>query len=84
MYVSIDDDVNKWKSFLNKHKDLAGIHINQIDQDRVDSIWKLYNMRGIPHYILIDQKGKIKWNNSPRPSSPKLISEIEKMLLTDN
>jgi len=41
---------------------------------------KAYLMRGVPHYILIDQEGKIVNADAPRPSSGKVEHEIRKLL----
>ena len=51
--VSVDHDTTAWRKALFTHKNWKGIHIN-VDR----SIYKSYNIRGIPRYILINKKGK--------------------------
>ena len=81
MYLSIDTNINNWKKFLEKKPNLGGIHCIQSNPDKGDFIWKLYNMQGIPHYILIDKEGKISKNFASRPSSQNIKNEIESLLI---
>ncbi|HSF88774.1 MAG TPA: TlpA disulfide reductase family protein [Saprospiraceae bacterium] len=64
--ISVDDDVDAWKKLI-KDKEMKGVHVNS--SGNFDSVVaKLYNSKGIPHYILIDQEGKIVDINAKRPS----------------
>ncbi len=78
LYSSIDDlsKKDKWVKMVNENKDLLGIQILQQDEN----MEKAYLMRGVPHYILIDQDGKIVNADAPRPSSGKVENEIRKLL----
>ncbi|MFN8343985.1 MAG: TlpA disulfide reductase family protein [Spirosomataceae bacterium] len=81
LYVSVDENEEKWKKFLSKEKNFGGTHINQPKEGNPNSIWKNYLIYGIPRYILIDQKGLIVDVNAPRPSSGKLQEEIQSLLI---
>jgi thiol-disulfide isomerase/thioredoxin len=76
--VSVDQDENDWKRSLERHKDWGGEHILN---DR--SIYKLYNISGIPRYILINKRGELVKADAPRPSSDKIEEEIIKLLAED-
>ena len=81
LYVSVDNDEEKWRAFLENDQDLKGTHINELENESGKSdIYQAYMLSGIPHYILIDQEGKIVDANAPRPSSGKVQGEIEKLL----
>jgi thiol-disulfide isomerase/thioredoxin len=82
LFVSVDSNLDKWKAYLNQGKAPQGIHVNQNPetQDYKASIQNLYRMTGIPHYVVIDQAGKIKINNAPRPSDKESYSLLDGLL----
>jgi thiol-disulfide isomerase/thioredoxin len=82
LFVSVDEDTQKWKSFLKGDRAPRGIHVNQNSASTPDgsSIFSLYNMSGIPHYILVDKAGKIKVNRGPRPSEKESYELIDGLL----
>jgi len=80
LFVSVDANIQKWQSFLQNGKAPNGLHINQQNEGQGPSIFELYRMRGIPHYVLIDQSGKIKASNAPRPSSKESYKLIDSLL----
>lgn len=64
--VSIDEDEKAWKKII-KDKGIPGIQL--ISKGSFDSdIAQLYNVTGIPHYIIIGADGKIVDSNAQRPS----------------
>jgi len=70
VYVSIDEDKEKWKKFLKKNTRIKGLHGIQNAEVVADSnmIKRLYKFDGIPRYILIDKNGNIVTTNAKRPS----------------
>ena len=72
--ISIDTDTRKW---LKKIKDLKLDGIQLIDQfgSQNSKIATDYKVHGVPHYVLIDKKGKIASAFAPIPSS---AAEIER------
>lgn len=81
LYVSTDAEQEKWKNYLQENPDLKGTHINEQKTESGNSgINEVYMISGIPHYMLIDQEGKIVDANAPRPSSGKVQGEIDKLL----
>lgn len=82
LFVSVDNNLEKWKAYLNSGKAPQGLHVNQNPetQDFGTSIHTLYRMSGIPHYIVIDQAGKIKVNKAPRPSNKESYTLLDDLL----
>lgn len=80
LYVSVDDASakEKWVESIAKHE-LDGIQL--FSGGGWDaSITDLYQIQGIPRYILVDKEGNIHSANAPRPSSGDLIyNEIQKL-----
>jgi len=75
LYVSVDEDTEKWKKFLRKHSQINGLQGLQNSGFVADSnmVTSLYKINGIPRYILIDKDGKIVTTNAKRPS--QLLSD---------
>lgn len=76
LYISIDDDSRKqqWMDMI-KYYDLKGYHVlanNKLDAN-LDSI---LNRSGVPHYVLIDENGKLIKNDAPYPSQMKELKEL--------
>jgi len=70
IYVSIDEDTEKWKMFLRKNLQIKGSHGIQNSEFVADSnmITSMYKINGIPRYILIDKEGNLVTTNAKRPS----------------
>ena len=70
---------DSWKSTIAK-EELTGEHILLAD-DEFNVLAELLNIKGIPHYTLIDKKRNIVLIDAPRPSDKdKLIAEISKQI----
>ncbi len=77
--VSVDRDRNAWTKFISSDRDWKGTHIN-LEEDQSDLFWKAYKISSVPTYILIDKDGKIINTKAPRPSSPDLLKELNRLL----
>ncbi len=64
--VSVDGDEAAWKKIV-KEKELTGVHIHS-KGDFNSEMTKLYDIRSIPTYIIIDRKGNIWKMGAERPS----------------
>ncbi len=73
--VSVDQNEKDWRDALLAHGDWKGSHILSDF-----SIYKTYNIVGIPKYILIDKSGRIVTSDAPRPSSNELENQIRDLL----
>ncbi|PWJ54982.1 thiol-disulfide isomerase/thioredoxin [Dyadobacter jejuensis] len=83
LYVSVDEDTDKWKKFLEKNSQIKGFHGIQNSEFLADSnhVTKLYKINGIPRYILIDKDGKIVTANAKRPSELLSNNYLDSLLL---
>jgi hypothetical protein len=51
-----------------------------ISSDEYNILSKLFNIHGVPTYVLIDRKGDIINKNAPRPSDvPMTVKAIESL-----
>ncbi|SEW10042.1 TlpA disulfide reductase family protein [Chitinophaga arvensicola] len=75
---SVDEakDKQKWIDFV-KQQEMKGI---QIFVNGWSDITKNYDIKGIPRFMVFDQKGNIVNIDAPRPSTPELKALIEKTL----
>lgn len=67
--VSVDSRKKDWLAKLEKDKP-------QWKQFLYEDFCQLYNINGIPRFIMIDKGGKIITINAPRPSDPAVIKYI--------
>ncbi len=72
LYVSVDESKTAWEKFLQTKEAPQGLHIWQAKPTILDD----YLISGIPRYMLIDENGKIKMADAPRPSSGNLFGQL--------
>lgn len=79
VFVSICayDNELKWREMVEA-KQLGGVQLYASKQNT--EFLDLYQIKGIPRFILIDKKGRIISSQSKRPSDPALKLEIETYL----
>ena len=73
LFLSVDQDRNKWEVFLKSKGAPEGIHTIQIENPLHPSVHESYKIWGIPRYILVDKDGLIINTRAPRPSSEETI-----------
>ena len=64
--ISVDRDKEAWKTMV-KEKKLNGIHL-YASLETKELFKKLYDLRSIPRYMLVDKEGNIISINAPMPS----------------
>ncbi len=75
--ICVWDKEPKWQKFV-KEQELQGI---QLFCPRSNSAFvDAYHIKGVPHFILLDQEGKIIDNNAKRPSNGKLKETLKSLL----
>lgn len=76
LYISIDDDSRKqqWLDMI-KYYDLKGFHIMANDELKTN-INLVLSRKGVPHYVFIDENGRIIKNDAPYPSQTKELKEL--------
>jgi peroxiredoxin len=63
--ICVDVEEAEWKEKLSKLP-LDGINLLAAGWTK-NPVCQAYDIKGIPHYVLIDQEGKIVDNNGPSP-----------------
>lgn len=78
LYVSIDDKEEAWKKGIEAMS-ISGIHTRTAGW--AGDVARLYEIKSVPSYFLIDKNGKYVTGKTPRPSqSDALIKLIEGLL----
>ena len=79
VYLCIDSDEGKWKALISE-LNIAGSHyLATPNQSRF--VYQLFEMNGVPQYILIDSNGNIVDKGIQlRPSESLIKTKIEKLL----
>ena len=79
LYISLDEEKESWKQFLER-KPTYGVDLWA--EGRQTNLTRKYNVISLPHYFLLDKKGRFI-TNFKKASDPMFIFEIKKQL-TDN
>jgi len=71
-----------WEEFIQVEQITGENYL--LDVDEYNYLSKLFNIQGIPHYVLVDRDGKVHNKKAPRPSLEQTIrSEIQALLDID-
>ena len=77
--ICVDANNKEWRKSL-KNLNLSGINLLAKGWTN-NAVCQAYRIIGIPHYIIIDEDGKIADYNSPRPSEvAQLYTELDRVL----
>ncbi len=78
--ISIDEkkDHEKWKKFVTD-KSMGGVQLFA-DNAWNSAFMEAYGVKSIPRFILIGPDGNIISADAPRPSSPELVAQLDKLL----
>ena len=71
--ISVDANRKAWETKLEKDKP-------EWKQFLLKNFCDLYNINGIPRFMMFDKKGRIITVDAPRPSDPEIIGFIESHL----
>jgi thiol-disulfide isomerase/thioredoxin len=74
IYLANQCEESAWKTTIAEKK-IEGEHYFLTDEQYA-GLKAIFEIRGIPHYALIDKKGNIVNENAPRPSSGKELIEL--------
>lgn len=72
--ISVDRDKEAWKTMV-KEKKLNGIHLYASPETK-ELFKKLYDLRSIPRYMLVDKEGSIISINAPMPSKGTALESL--------
>lgn len=73
LFISIDENKKSWLSSIPKTQTTNYEHY-KIDKNT--SIYNFFDLKSIPRYILIDENGKVKAFEAPRPSDKENLLKI--------
>ena len=74
VYISIDNDIDKWKKSL-KQLNIEGDNFISPSKNN-NSISDFFQVSSIPRYIIIDKLGNIVDNNAKRPNDLSLYDDL--------
>jgi len=74
--VDVEKDHQKWKDFV-VNEGLTGV---QVWANGWSDVTKLYDIKGIPRFMVFDKAGNIVSTDAPRPSNPELKLVLEDQL----
>ena len=77
VYVSVDEDANKWRSFIEEKAWDKKYHLLNDGLGLNSPVTNTYNIKGVPKYVIIDKNGIIRDSNAKRPSEMGVIRDIE-------
>lgn len=78
--VSIDDNPDGWNSVLDSFDFRnGGLHHFRVGGDA--DMLKMFEVRQIPHYVLIDRDGNFVDLNAKHPTNPELEADLEHVLM---
>ena len=72
--ISVDRDKEAWKKMV-KEKKLSSIHLYASPETK-ELFKKLYDLRSIPRYMLVDKEGNIISINAPMPSKGTALESL--------
>ena len=78
LYVSIDKDVDKWKSYV-KANAVEGVHLIS-REGAEENFLERYNAPYIPRFVLIDKEGNVVQYEAKAPSDPTIEADIKNLL----
>lgn len=78
--ISIDElrSKDKWRSMIET-RELGGTQL-LADKDWKSDFIRSYGIRGIPHFILLDDRGNIVSADAERPSDPRLKERLQALV----
>ncbi|MCD4695821.1 MAG: TlpA family protein disulfide reductase [Bacteroidales bacterium] len=79
--ICLSSNVDIWETKIEGHyKSIVQLFAKDRWNDLLKDNYKIY---GYPKFVLIDKNGNVANANAPRPSDPKLIGEIRRLLEGD-
>ena len=78
MYISIDNDYDKWKKALSDFN-IKGSHFIS-PANKLDGAGSYFEVAGIPRYIIINKDGSIADYNAKRPNDDDLLKELLELI----
>jgi thiol-disulfide isomerase/thioredoxin len=77
LYVSTDKNENAWRKALEKLHQPANSHL-MLQGD--SKLFKVFGLKSIPHYVIVDKAGRVFAFNAQRPSDRALVETLRSVL----
>ena len=80
LYVSMDENASSWEAYV-KGQGLKGKHLNASSgKGYLSDIAKLYKVKQLPTYVIVDKDGKVAFNKAGSPGNTVLGNLIDGLL----
>jgi len=80
LYVSMDENASSWEGHV-KRQGLKGKHLNAMSgKGYLSDIAKLYKVKQLPTYVIVDKDGKVAFNKAGSPGNAVLRNLIDGLL----
>ncbi|HEX6889234.1 MAG TPA: carboxypeptidase-like regulatory domain-containing protein [Chryseolinea sp.] len=80
VFVSLDETPEGWNSILDSFDFRTG-GITHFRVGPESDLLKIFEVREIPHYVLIDRDGNFVDLNAKHPTNPELTADLEQVLI---
>lgn len=81
IYLSIDDDKNKWQASSKKHN-LPEHHSFLVVNKKTSKYLEKLELSSIPRYLIFNKSGELEYTNAPRPSDEQTLKIIGGLLVS--
>jgi thiol-disulfide isomerase/thioredoxin len=78
VYLGVQSEEKLWKSLIAE-MGIDGEHF-LLDNKGFGAMSEKFQISGIPHYVLVDKKGRVADDNAKRPGDGQLKLDIEKLM----
>lgn len=78
LYMAVQSPKPTWKQVIAK-LDIQGEHYLLKDEEYL-LLKSMFQIQGVPHYVLVDKEGMIREKNTLPPGEPELKEKIEQLL----
>lgn len=79
VFVYVANETSPLDIWTNLTKDIKGEHF-RLHIDEWNKLTNLYKVNGIPHFLLIDKKGTVRYSEAGIRDNAWIKTEIEKLL----
>lgn len=79
LYVSIDEKMANWKSWVAKNAKPGATHLISIGGED-EKFMTRYDVQSIPRFIIIDRDGNLYYSHAPAPSSEEIEAILNETL----
>ena len=79
VFISVDWEEKDWRNAIQQMETDGERYQHYLLKDK-SPLWQFFKLNTVPHYVLIDQKGRLIAFNATRPGDIKTLSLINEVL----